>query len=394
MPPSIANVTTAEDDEDDGGAERPADLEARVAADLRGDGALAGAELDERVEQHALDADEDRRRRRRARSCRACRCRRRSATRRTAASGSRPTLRWPARGPPRRSAAKAMAKTRRRVREWAVSQGGRHSIHAAVICCAPPRAGGSCRHRNIGRRASRGTRPRLRRSRADVDELLLDARLELELLVQARVQPGVELALGAGVGPRRAAREPVEMRVDARPRTRRRAATSLTRPQRSAVGRRHPLAEHRHLRRAPAARARGRRGRCAPPSGASPMRAKASDRYADSAATTKSHDSASEQPIPDRRAVDRRDDGLGHRAQPGQDRVVDGRRAACRRRCARRRSSAARAHVAQVAAGGERSSRACDADGAHVVVARRPLARRRAARRRAPRSRRSAPRAG
>jgi hypothetical protein len=47
-----------EHDEDDRGAERPGDLEAGVAADLGGDGPLAGPELEERVEQRALDPEE------------------------------------------------------------------------------------------------------------------------------------------------------------------------------------------------------------------------------------------------------------------------------------------------------------------------------------------------
>ena len=48
-----------EADQDHRRGHRPADLQARVAADLRGDGALARAEADERVDQRALDADED-----------------------------------------------------------------------------------------------------------------------------------------------------------------------------------------------------------------------------------------------------------------------------------------------------------------------------------------------
>src|SRR3954452_5169427 len=44
--------------------------------------------------------------------------------------------------------------------------------------------------------------------------LLLRGRLELELLVHARVDPRVELALGAGVGPRRARGEPLGQRID------------------------------------------------------------------------------------------------------------------------------------------------------------------------------------
>ena len=49
----------AEDHEDHGGADRPADLQAGVAADLRRDGALARAELEQRVEERGLDPDED-----------------------------------------------------------------------------------------------------------------------------------------------------------------------------------------------------------------------------------------------------------------------------------------------------------------------------------------------
>jgi hypothetical protein len=62
---SIAKVKTARTTRIDRGADRPADLQARVAVDLRGDGALARAELEQRVDQRALDADEDDDRRRR-----------------------------------------------------------------------------------------------------------------------------------------------------------------------------------------------------------------------------------------------------------------------------------------------------------------------------------------
>ena len=48
-----------EDDEDHRGADRPADLQARVAVDLRRHGALARLELEQRLEQRALDAEED-----------------------------------------------------------------------------------------------------------------------------------------------------------------------------------------------------------------------------------------------------------------------------------------------------------------------------------------------
>ncbi len=48
-----------QDDEDERGADRPADLQARVAADLGRHEPLARAELDQRVEEGALDADED-----------------------------------------------------------------------------------------------------------------------------------------------------------------------------------------------------------------------------------------------------------------------------------------------------------------------------------------------
>ena len=48
-----------EEDEDRRSADRPADLELRVAVDLRRDAPLARAELDQRVDQQALDPDED-----------------------------------------------------------------------------------------------------------------------------------------------------------------------------------------------------------------------------------------------------------------------------------------------------------------------------------------------
>src|SRR4051794_23801136 len=49
---------------------------------------------------------------------------------------------------------------------------------------------------------------------ARAGHLLLDRRLELELLVHARVDPGVELALRAGVGARRARGEALGEGVD------------------------------------------------------------------------------------------------------------------------------------------------------------------------------------
>jgi hypothetical protein len=47
-----------DDDEDQRGADGPADLQARVAADLGRHGALARAELEEGVDEGALDGDE------------------------------------------------------------------------------------------------------------------------------------------------------------------------------------------------------------------------------------------------------------------------------------------------------------------------------------------------
>src|SRR3954463_6792360 len=48
-----------QDHEDERGADRPADLQPRVAADLGGDEPLARAELEQRVEEGPLDAEED-----------------------------------------------------------------------------------------------------------------------------------------------------------------------------------------------------------------------------------------------------------------------------------------------------------------------------------------------
>ena len=48
-----------EDDEDQRGAERPPDLEPRVAADLCSHSAPSGSVADERVHEHPLDRNED-----------------------------------------------------------------------------------------------------------------------------------------------------------------------------------------------------------------------------------------------------------------------------------------------------------------------------------------------
>ena len=222
MPPSIANVTTARTTRMTAAPTRPADLEARVAADLRGDGALAGAELDERVEQRALDADEDRRRRRRGRSCRACRCRRRSASRRTPASGSRRR---------RRSASASTPSEGRREGE------GEDAAAGAGVGCRPRRRGILFMRRHLlRRRLARGVSSpwnsgsRFSRNAATPSAKSPDAAISCWIAasssscsLQSRVQPGVELALGAGVGPRRPAGEAVERARRPPRRTRRRA---------------------------------------------------------------------------------------------------------------------------------------------------------------------------
>src|SRR5215211_3407916 len=79
--------------------------------------------------------------------------------------------------------------------------------------------------------------------------LLLDRGLELELLVHARVEPRVELALGARVGPRGPRGEALGQRVDlGLEGDVGRHAVDQSPLER--LGRRDPLAQHRHLGRA------------------------------------------------------------------------------------------------------------------------------------------------
>ena len=88
-----------EEDQDRRGADGPADLQLRVAVDLRRHAALAGAVLDHRVDQQALDPDEDHQADRARSGCRASGCRRRSASRRSPAGTSPRTRRARASAP-------------------------------------------------------------------------------------------------------------------------------------------------------------------------------------------------------------------------------------------------------------------------------------------------------
>ena len=208
------------------------------------------------------------------------------------------------------------------------SQGGRHSIHAAVICFAPlPGASRAVIRPGTRGRASRGTRPRPRRSRADARHLLLDAAPRARAArSRPGVQPGVELALGAGVGARRPGRQRGRAARRRRRRTRRRAGPRRRAPSASAVGARHAVAEQRHLAsRARRPRARQTSAQRAAVGHEADAREARAMRYADSAATSRSQDERQRAADADGGPVDRRDDRLGHRPQAGEDRVVDGR---------------------------------------------------------------------
>ncbi len=151
-----------EHDEDHGGAERPADLQARVAADLRGHRVLARAEPDQRVEQDALDADEDDRRDREDDLVervdvvgvrRAARLRRDEVRR--CARGEHEGACQPREEREREDAAAGS--------KAGGSQGGGHSIHAAAMCCARAARGHrpgvpAIMRRRTSAGASRGTR--------------------------------------------------------------------------------------------------------------------------------------------------------------------------------------------------------------------------------------------
>ena len=234
----------------------------RVAADLRGHRVLAGAELHERVEQRALDADEDHDGDaeddlvervdvvgvRRAAGLRRQEVRGRDA-------GEREDAHQRRREGDREDAATG-AGVRRRPRRRGIL------FMRRSICFAPLRLARGRRGRSSSAAGNSGSR--FSRNAATPSAKSLDSAISCcmrasssSCVLQAGVQPGVELALGARVGPRRpgwrgaaGARRPTSSNSSS-------ATTSLTSPQRSAVGGGHALAEHRHLGRAPAARARG-----------------------------------------------------------------------------------------------------------------------------------------
>ena len=209
-----------EHDEDNRGADRPADLELRVAANLRCNGVLASTELDQRVEQNALDTEEH-----------DGRDREDDLVERVDAVGvGRPAgLRRPqvGGGPARQRKQSHQRRSKGQGEDAAAGartcggQGGGHSIHAAAECCL--RLGA----RSTPSRSNRALIPSSlqfvdRRSGALEDRpafldeggdallevlrrghLLLQLSFEGELLLDPRVDPGVQLALCCGVGLRR-----------------------------------------------------------------------------------------------------------------------------------------------------------------------------------------------
>src|SRR5436309_2539289 len=91
---------------------------------------------------------------------------------------------------PATEAAKAMAKTRRRVREWGSAKAGGILFMRRSSAARPSKAGSAAKEIGL---ALGEERSHAFGEITGRHELLLDPRLELELLVQARVEPGVEL---------------------------------------------------------------------------------------------------------------------------------------------------------------------------------------------------------
>ena len=189
---SLANVSDRERHEDHRGADRPADLQARVAVDLRGDRALAGAELDQRVEQRALDGDEDDERDDQRDLVEAVDAGSRSASRPTAGVKNASVVE-------KRDAPKAAG---------ILFSPGRDALDDE--CHLADGSAGGLYRPAIAHHAAREARRALldegHRALQEVlapGHLVLDLGLELELLGHPRVQPVVELALGPGVGARR-----------------------------------------------------------------------------------------------------------------------------------------------------------------------------------------------
>src|SRR3954467_4142178 len=199
-------------------------------------------------------------------------------------------------------------------------------------------------------------------------ELLLDRRLELQLLLHAGELPGVELPLGAGVGAGRPLREPggellrggLERVVGHHP---------VDETPLMSRGGGHPLAQHGHLR-----------GTCEPDALGDQQRRAAVGHQADVHEGQQEvgrlggdHEVAGQrEAAADARggAVDGGQHRLGHRADAGDDRVIALAQGAADVRAALGRGVEARL---EVGARAERAPVAGDQHGAHVVVDRRLL---------------------
>ena len=259
-----------EHDEDQRGADRPGDLQARVAVDLRGDAALLGAELDQRVEQRALDDHEH-----------DDRDVEDDLVERVDLVGVRRPTRFRGEEVGERAAGEDERAGRREQqgRDEAAAEGGSSGRKAARILLT---SGGAPRHRSVRARLSSAllnAAGRFCRNAVDaLDEVARRAPAPAGSPPRARAAPAsaaysprVELALGAGVGARRAGGEPRDERVGGGAAARRRGGRALTSPHSSAFG------AVRCARRASPSRSRAasptRAGMKAeePPSGTSPM---------------------------------------------------------------------------------------------------------------------------
>ena len=323
--------------------------------DLRRDRALARAVLDHRVDQQALDEDEDHQRDERDQDVEGPDA---SAFGEPSDSGrNHPADAVGARtSAPNRAAGTAAASARRRCRVLGCGWATASAVYGR-------------RRRKRPLTAREGGRPLLQERQHALLEVarggrsLLERGLELELGVHAREQPSVELLLDARVrrgGPaaRRAASSSTA------PSNSSSAATRLIRPHSSACARRDPLAEHRDLGRAREADALREQQRRAAVRDQPDV-----DEREQEVGGLARHDQVAGQrqraADPHRRAVHGRQHRLRQPPQAGDDRVVA---LAQRRpdvRMALRRGVEA---GLQVGAGREAAARAGDDDGAHIVV--------------------------
>ena len=188
---SLANVITASAQQDHRRRRRPAELQAGVAADLRRHRALALAELDQRVAERALDREEDDQRDHQRDLVEVLI---------SLALGDAPDWRREEReqcgerGPRRRGFYSGLDGTRLMTNATRIGEGGERRRRQRLV--EPPAAQ---RPLKRGARLCANAVAPSTKSALPADSCWMLG-LQLELLVHARVQPVVQLALGARVG--------------------------------------------------------------------------------------------------------------------------------------------------------------------------------------------------